>query len=165
VCTFALPLVALDFIVNLVNNKAVTNIRLLDYIYTAHRFLAELESTPRDYGTGELLYASYIHTIVAVYQNPGCNLTTLAHVLNVSKAAVSKFVAKLVQQGYLRKYKAADNRRDVLFENTEKGRIAVKAHKRFERETFAPLLRIEKALSSDDLAVIETYFKELISCV
>ena len=137
--------------------------RLLDYIYAAHRFLAELESMPRDYGTGELLYASYIHTVAAVHGNPGCNLTALSNTLDVSKAAVSKVVAKLVQQGYLIKYKTDDNRRDVLFKVTEKGRVAARGHERFEHETFTPLLQVEKELSPDDKAAIEKYFKKLIS--
>ena len=136
--------------------------RLLDYIYAAHRFLSELESAPKDYGTGDLLYASFMHTIVAVHRNPGCNLTTLAGALGVSKAAASKFVAKLVRQGYITKFKAEDNKRDVLFETTGKGRAAVKGHEKFERETFAPLLKIERALSPEDFASVEAYFKKLI---
>ncbi len=139
----------------------MANTRLIDYIYAAHRYLAEMESIPRDYGTGELLYASYIHTVVAVHRNPGCNLTALAHALGVSKAAASKFVAKLIRQGYLIKYKASDNRRDVLFDATEKGRIAVRGHDAFEQASFAPLFQVEQALPPKDLATVEAYLKAL----
>ncbi|MBU0956749.1 MAG: MarR family transcriptional regulator [Spirochaetes bacterium] len=137
--------------------------RLLDYIYWAHRFLSELESMPRDYGTGEALYASYIHTVVAVHKDPGCNLTNLARALGISKAAVSKLVAKLIQQGYLKKYKAVDNKRDVLFSVTTKGQTAVQGHEEFERITFEPLITAELALSPQDRSAIESYFKDLFS--
>lgn len=136
--------------------------RILDHLYAAHRFLSDLESVPRDYGSGEPLYASEIHTVVAVYRNPGLNLTTLALALGVSKAATSKFVAKLVRRGYIRKYKADDNKRDVLFEATEKGSAVAKGHKRFEEQTFAPLLQVERALSSEERATIEAYFGRLL---
>lgn len=137
--------------------------RLLDMVYAAHRYLAELESVPRDYGTGEALYSSEIHTVVAVRDDPGINLTELARSLGVSPAAASKFAAKLVMRGYLEKYQADGNRRDVLFRVTERGRVAAKGHGEFERKTFAPLLRIEKSVAPEQRAAVGDYLSRLIA--
>jgi hypothetical protein len=93
-------------VVNLVNMRAMdqpNRKRIMDMIYLSHLYLQKLESTPRDYGTGDLLYSSDIHTVVAVSKSPGCNLTQLAARLSISKAAVSKFVAKLVRMAILPK--------------------------------------------------------------
>ncbi len=80
---------------------------ILGLIYRAHRRLGQLESTPRDYGTGELLYSSDIHTVEAVGRQPGCNLTQLAAALGVSKPAASKFTRKLLSRGFLLKGRQA----------------------------------------------------------
>ena len=63
------------------------NKRLMELIYKTHKILQNIESTPRDYGTGDLLYSADIHTVTAVAKNPGCNLTQLAESLIVSKPA------------------------------------------------------------------------------
>ncbi len=134
---------------------------ILDMIYTSHLYLQKLESTPRDYGTGDLLYASDIHTVVAVAGAPGCNLTELARILSISKAAASKFVAKLMRLGYLVKSKRLDTGRDVIFNLTPKGHSAAKAHEKFVTETFGPLLEIETALNDADYRIISDYFSKL----
>jgi len=152
----------LDYNINLVNIMDMSKARLIDYIYSAHRFLSELESEPRDYGSGDMLYATEIHTVVEVEKNSGCNLTTLACILHVSPAAASKFVAKLIRRGYITKYKAANNLRDVLFEVTEKGKQAARGHDQFERRTFGPLLRVEKDLGPEERGVIEAFFQKLL---
>lgn len=155
----------LDIIINQDNNKPMQGTRILDYIYAAHRYLAELESVPREYGSGEKLFASEIHTVAAVFHSPGCNLTSLAAALDVSPAAASKFVAKLIRRGYIVKYKAPDNKRDVLFEATEKGRAAAKGHERFEKRTFANLIRAEETLDPREREAVRGYFEKLFALV
>ena len=134
---------------------------ILDLIYRAHRRLGELESTPRDYGTGELLYSSDIHTVVAVAQQPGCNLTQLAGSLGVSKPAASKFTRKLLRMGYLVKEMQADNAKEVSFSLSPKGRRAEQAHQRFTRKVFGPLQAVESGLSSSDRRVIRCFLKAI----
>jgi len=134
---------------------------ILGLIYTAHQFLTELETNPKDYGTGEMLYSSEIHTITAVAENPGCNLTQLADHLGVSKAAVSKFVKKTINAGYICKKPSASNGKHVLFSATEKGKTAAAGHKKFEQEVFGPLRKIELSLPKKEAAVIRNFLLEL----
>lgn len=154
----------MTYIVNLVNIHTMdtqNRERILDMIYMSHLYLRELENTPRDYGTGDLLYASHIHTIVAVGESPGCNLTELAARLSISKAAASKFVAKLVEMGYLFKSKRVDNNREVIFNLTGKGQTAALGHQEFEDRTFGPLFEIESSLSDEEYQVIRDYFQKV----
>lgn len=130
---------------------------ILDLVYKAHRRLGELESTPRDYGTGELLYSSDLHTVAAVARQPGCNLTQLAGSLGVSKPAASKFTRKLLRTGYLVKEKQAANAKEVSFSLSPKGRRAEEAHRRFTRKVFGPLQAVESGLSESDKQVIRRF--------
>jgi DNA-binding MarR family transcriptional regulator len=133
---------------------------ILEYIYLAHRHLSELETSPRDYGTGEALFASEIHTLAAVALKPGCNLTTLAMELEVSKPAASKFVTKLIQSGYLTKQMPTSGR-DIQIELTDKGRRAARGHEVFERRTFGLLREAEQSLDPESSEVIVNFLDRL----
>ena len=67
-----------------------------------------------DYGTGDRLSPVEAHTIQAVGDNQGLNLTALARAMNVTKATMSERVKKLARKGLLRKSKALDNRKEIL---------------------------------------------------
>lgn len=135
--------------------------RILDQIYFAHKYLKELEHLSRDYGNGEGLFSSEIHTITAVADHPGINLTQLAEKLAISKAAVSKFTAKMIKRGYIEKKGSSSNQKEVLFFATGKGEIAAQGHDNFEKKTFGPLLQVEKELSEKERGIIISYFKKL----
>ncbi|MFW2368977.1 MAG: MarR family winged helix-turn-helix transcriptional regulator, partial [Desulforhopalus sp.] len=89
-----------------------------------------------DYGTGDLLTPVEAHTIQAVGDNQGLNLTTLAETMNVTKATMSERVKKLSRQGLLRKSKALDNRKEILITLSDKGRLVQKGHEETHRKMF-----------------------------
>jgi DNA-binding MarR family transcriptional regulator len=134
---------------------------IIRLIYRAHQKLSAIEATPRDYGTGTLLYASEIHTLNAVGRKPGANLTELAEELNVSKSAVSKFVRKLEDKKHLEKRSKTGNRKEVSFYLNDAGEIAVEGHKEFELRVFGPLYRREEELSSQERSLISGFLEDL----
>ena len=89
-----------------------------------------------DYGTGHRLSPVEAHTIQAVGDNQGLNLTALATTMNVSKATMSERVKKLARQGLLRKSKALDNRKEILITLSEQGRLVQKGHEEMHRKMF-----------------------------
>ncbi|PKL23201.1 MAG: hypothetical protein CVV47_15990 [Spirochaetae bacterium HGW-Spirochaetae-3] len=127
-----------------------------------HRALSEMEAAPRDYGTGELLYASEVHTLECVAEAPGINLTGIAARLEVSKSAVSKFVGKLMAAGYLDKSRAPDNAKEVNFTLTERGAIAVRGHREYRRRAFGPLFDAEARLSPRETEIVSSFLSELL---
>ncbi len=147
--------------INLVNNNRMDDRSLLELIYAAHCLLGKLESAPRDYGTGDLLFSADIHTVVEVDRRPGCNLTQLAADMDVSKPAASKFVKKLLSLGYLRKDRPTCNRKEVSLSLTRKGKAALNAHADFEKRAFGPLLAIEARLSRADHETIKRFLRQL----
>ena len=129
--------------------------------YAAHKKLSRIEQEPRDYGTGRLFYASEIHTLVCIGENPYLNLTTLAEKLEVSKSAASKFVKKLIAAACIEKTKSPDNAKDVLFHATPEGKRAIQGHKAFEEMTFGPLHAIESRLGLAEAKLISSFLLEL----
>jgi DNA-binding MarR family transcriptional regulator len=148
-------------LINLVNNIPMADATALDLIYEAHRLLGKIEDAPRDYGTGDLLYSSDIHTVVAVSRSEGCNLTELASSLDISKPAASKFVKKLIRLGYLRKERPVDNGKELSLYLSDSGKRAVFAHEAFEKRIFGPLRSIEAGLAEGDRAVILNFLRSL----
>jgi DNA-binding MarR family transcriptional regulator len=138
---------------------------LLYLIYKAHRKLSELESTPRDYGTGDLLYSSHIHTIESVAHQPGCNLTNLAADLGVTKPAAFKFVRKLLEMDYLIKEQSEDNLKEVAFYLSKKGKKAAKAHINFEHKVFGPLEVIQAELTQEERIIISNFMVSLSNAI
>ncbi len=134
---------------------------ILELIYSAHRRLTALENEPRDYGTGEPLYASDIHVLEAVAGHEGSNLTELAGILGISMPAAHKAAGKMIAQGYLGKRKREDNAKEVLYYLSESGKKAVQGHRRFERRIFAPLRELEAGLSEKDRRAIGSFLESL----
>ena len=90
-----------------------------------------------DYGTGHLLSPAEAHTIQAVGDNQGLNLTSLARAMSVTKATMSERVKKLTRKGLLRKSKTLDNRKEILITLTEQGRLVQKGHEETHRKMFS----------------------------
>jgi len=89
-----------------------------------------------DYGTSDRLTPVEAHTIQAVGDNQGLNLTALAKIMNVTKATMSERVKKLSRHGLLRKSKALDNRKEILITLSEKGRLVQQGHEETHRRMF-----------------------------
>ena len=92
---------------------------------------AQLMSTPKGYGTGELWHSQEMHLLVAVGEVTGSNVSQLADHLSVTRSAISQAVRKLERRGVLRRYKTADNQKEVLFALTQRGETVTRAHRRF----------------------------------
>jgi len=134
---------------------------ILELIHAAHHLLEKLETTARDYGTGDLLYPADIHTVIALDQHEGSNLTQLAAALDVSPPAAFKFVKKLVSLGYLQKERLSGNDKEVALYLTEKGKLAVAAHRLFMQKVFGPLMAIEASLMTVQRDTIRKFLQDL----
>lgn len=134
---------------------------IVNLIYKAHLKLMEIESVPREYGPGEFLFSSEVHTICAIGKKPGINLTGLALDLEVSKSAVSKFVSKLLKKNYITKERSPDNLKEVIFNLTDRGHHVVIKHREYKEAIFGPLISRERELEEDKRAEILSFLKDL----
>jgi DNA-binding MarR family transcriptional regulator len=88
----------------------------------------EIEKIPADFGTGQLLHPSEIHTVHAVGLHPGMNVTTLAAAMGVSRGAVSQMVSRLAAKGLIEKYRLPENEKEVRLRLTTEGTVAFRGH-------------------------------------
>ena len=94
---------------------------IMDLIDQVTAKMVSMHSSPQDFGAPVPLYRAEIHTIRAIGENPGINVTKLADEMGITKGAVSQTIAKLVRKGLVRKTYAADDAKEVHLELTDLG--------------------------------------------
>jgi DNA-binding MarR family transcriptional regulator len=135
---------------------------IINLYFKSLEMFKSLESTPRDFGSGELLYSSEVHTLVAIGKNSGLNLTDISVAMNVSKSAVSKFVKKLLNKGLIQKRNEEKNKKEVVFYLTLKGQTVFAGHEIYEQNTFAGIFKILAGLSSAEKAFLTHFLQGMI---
>jgi DNA-binding MarR family transcriptional regulator len=135
--------------------------KTIEFLLRVNNKLNLISREARDFGSGDLLYSTEIHTIVAIGKNPGTNLTQLAEMLGVSKSAASKFIKKLIAKHYIIKSRPVDNQREVIFNLTDKGKIAFQGHERFSSETFKRVYSILEDSKEREIVTIENFLEKL----
>lgn len=139
-------------------NKHKTVIK--EYFKSIVAFQA-IEREPKDFGTGDLLYSSEIHTLVAIAKYPGCNLTELASALDITKGGAGKFVKKLLAKDLIIKTRHQDNKKEVIFYTTAKGKTAYRHHADFERQMFGEIYQTLDTMSTSQVQVLEDFLVKL----
>lgn len=121
--------------------------------------MAAIENSPRDFGTGDLLFRAEIHTVEAIGRIPGVGITELAGMLGVTKGAVSQMVKKLVQKGLVRRTLDPANARLVCLILTPTGRVARDGHEAFHH-------RMEQVVRDgfpDDIDAVNERFRTVFN--
>ena len=108
------------------------------------------EKVPMDFGVDEKLYPSEIHTIEAIGNYQGANVTELSEMLGITKGAVSQMILKLSGKQFVKKVKNPNNDKEIFLELTEKGRQAFNGHEKFHREMYMDFLQYLGNFSNKD---------------
>jgi DNA-binding MarR family transcriptional regulator len=90
----------------------------------------------QDFGIRNKLCRAEIHTIQAVGNNEGINLTELARVLDVTKPTVSERIAKLARLKLVRKQTCDENQKEIRLALTDKGWTAYHNHEKQHQDIF-----------------------------
>ena len=136
--------------------------RIIKLYFKSVREFNEFESIPRDFGTGDLLFSSEIHTLQAIGKNSSINLTELADKLDISKSGTSKFVRKLLDKGLITKSKHLSNKKEVVFNLTEKGLTAYLGHETFDKEVFGLIYKVLSYLDENQTKFLESFLNDLV---
>jgi DNA-binding MarR family transcriptional regulator len=121
----------------------------------------QIEKNPRDYGTGMLLYPSEVHLIESIGKNPGINVTELANIHGISKAAISQKLQKLEEKELIQRFKDNCNEKAVLLKLKIKGEVAFKGHENFHSTMDAVLIRKINDLPSEYMETFERLIDEI----
>jgi DNA-binding MarR family transcriptional regulator len=75
-----------------------------------------------------------IHTVEAVGNQSGLNITTLAEKLGITKGAASQMIYKLVDKGLVQKSVSPDSDTEVCLTLTDIGKTAFESHREYHKE-------------------------------
>ena len=114
-----------------------------------------LEKKAIDFGTGQKLYPSEIHTIEVIGNDEGMISRDLALGMGVTKGAVSQTITKLCSKGFVRKERGGENGREVLLHLTETGRKAWAGHEEFHRSMFSDFIKVFEEIPPDQIDMLE----------
>lgn len=114
------------------NNELQT---LIDLFLKILHLYSVISRKPKDYGTGDLLYFTELHTIIVVARNHEINMTELAEIMGVTRGAISQTIRRLVAKNLILKSNIT-NRKEVNLKLSEKGLVVYKAQESFQKEIF-----------------------------
>jgi DNA-binding MarR family transcriptional regulator len=125
---------------------------LIDLFLKILHLYSVIARKPKDYGTGDMLYVTEIHTIKMVGKNNEINMTRLAEIMGVTKGAISQTIHKLVHKGMILKSNST-NKKEFSLKLSEKGNIVYNGQESFQKElfTFAATLYEEARPEDRDL--------------
>jgi DNA-binding MarR family transcriptional regulator len=121
--------------------------------------MAAIEKAPRDFGSGDLLYRSEVHTLMAIGKNPGATVTDLAGFAGITKSAVSQMLNKLSRRNLIEKYHNPDNDKEILLRLTPRGRIAFLGHEQYHLKIHARIEQNLREMTDKEFRFLQDFFR------
>lgn len=116
---------------------------------------------PKDYGTGDLLYLTEVHTIIMVGKNKELNMTKLAEMMGVTKGAISQTIRKLSAKNLIVKQNSTNNK-EFNLKLTEKGRIVYDKQEAFNAGIFSFAESLYMKAKPQDREIVKQLFIQVI---
>jgi len=133
---------------------------LVDQFLKILHLYSVISRKPVDYGTGDLLYFTEIHTIAVIARNKEINLIRLADNMGVTRGAISQTVRKLVSKNLV--VKANTNLKEFSLRLSEKGQVAYKGQMSFQREIFTFAETLYEKGSPQNRELVKGLFEAII---
>lgn len=118
------------------------------------------EARVRNYGKNMKLSRAEIHTIEAIGNNQGINVTNLAILRGITKGAVSQMIYKLVKKGAVYKSISPDSDTEVKLELTKEGWNAYKIHKKYHEINNEKFLELLKDIPGEVCLKLENFLHD-----
>ncbi|MGX4599103.1 MarR family transcriptional regulator [Faecalimicrobium sp. JNUCC 81] len=78
--------------------------------------------------------SSEIHCMEYIEKNTDSNVTKLADAFYMTRGGISKIIKKLINNGLMESYQKPDNKKEIYFRLTEKGKEVNKVHEKLHKE-------------------------------
>ncbi len=135
---------------------------LIDLFLKILHLYSIISKKPKDYGTGDQLYFTEIHTISMVEKNKEINMTQLADIMGVTKGAISQTIRKLVNKNLIIKSNS-NNKKEFNLKLSEKGNIVYKGQESFQKELFTFATTLYDRARPEDRDMVKRLFLAIIS--
>jgi DNA-binding MarR family transcriptional regulator len=119
------------------------------------------EKSPKDFGTGDLLYCSEIHTIMAIGKNPDINLTGLSQLLGISRSAITQMIGKLVKKDLVEKHRDPENDKEIKIRLSPRGTIAYLGHEQHHAKIYAGMKQKLGDLTDEQYSFIRRFLSAI----
>ena len=139
--------------------RVITDIA--QYVTKIKNKLNKLEKKSVDFGTGEKLYASELHTIEAIGEKYGNTVTELCNLFGTTKGAVSQIISKLEKKQLISKKRNTDYAKEINISLTEKGWVIFKSHKKLHKIMDVEFLSFMKTIPEDQLKTFLSILKNM----
>lgn len=150
--------------VNIVINKLISLIDSFgDYSQNHEKYLKDLLISDYKILSTKGLTLSEIHVIDCIGKNRLPNAKFVAEELDLTKGAISKINAKLLDKGYIKGTRLEDNKKEIYFTLTIQGKEIFEAHKKvhdIENEKIKVILEYYK---KDELQIINYFLDDLLN--
>nr|UWI50712.1 MarR family transcriptional regulator [Clostridioides difficile] len=109
--------------------------------------------------------SSEVHCIEYIGRNVDCNVTKLAEYFYMTRGAISKLTKKLIQKGVIESYQKPDNKKEIYFRLTEKGKgvynIHEELHKEFQERDKVVFEKVTDEQFNSMISFVENYNQHL----
>jgi DNA-binding MarR family transcriptional regulator len=130
--------------------------------YMKERIKEELQKLEHDFGSMVRLNLTEIHTIACIGDHEPINVTALSEKMNVTKGTVSKISSKLLEMDFIRKTQLSDNKKEIYFCLTPKGKKIFHIHARLHQEVADRFMNNLAPYSPEELLFIKKLFRDLL---
>jgi DNA-binding MarR family transcriptional regulator len=135
---------------------------LIDQFLNILHLYSVINRKPKDYGTGDLLFFTEIHTISMVGKNREINMTKLADLMGVTRGAISQTIRKLVSKELIVKSNTT-NRKEVNLRLSEKGIMVYRGQESFQKEIFTFAGSLYEKAKAEDIQLVGRLFNAICS--
>lgn len=109
--------------------------------------------------------SSEVHCMEYIGKNAESNVTKLAEAFYMTRGAISKMTKKLIKKGVIESYQKPDNKKEIYFRLTEKGKaifnIHEEIHQEFQERDKAVFEQVTEEQFDSMLRLVERYSKHL----
>lgn len=109
--------------------------------------------------------SSEVHCIEYIGRNADCNVTKLAEYFYMTRGAISKITKKLIKKGVIESYQKPDNKKEIYFRLTEKGKgvynIHEELHKEFQERDKVVFEKVTDEQFDSMISFVENYNQHL----
>lgn len=138
--------------------------QLMEPFFEAVQTLRGEENTPRDYGTGTLLYHSEINLLNTIYRHPEESASALAQALGITRGALTQTARRLMGKDLVEQYSPSRNRKTKYHRLTEKGEQTRLAHARHYAQANAAIQAYICNRSAEERQALLGFLRTLQAC-
>ncbi|WP_010275808.1 MarR family transcriptional regulator [Paenibacillus senegalensis] len=126
--------------------------------------IGEFEELARLYGLASIpSNMTSVHVIDCIGNNEPINNTSIADKMKLSKASITKISTNLLKEGYIKRTQMKDNKKEVYFTLTPKGKQIFEIHAKLHEIIERRFKDVMDSFSEGELQAVLKFFQTMIA--